>query len=133
MLNKAMLIGRITKDLELRKSPQNISVVNFSLACDSGKSGSPDYINCVAWRQSADFLADYCGKGDLVYVEGAIKTRSYENKAKQKVYVTEVQCSEVKLLAKKKAAGEVQTSPEESAESEYDPDYDLAEEQRKFL
>ena len=133
MLNKVMLIGRITKDMELKKSPQNLSVINFSLACDSGKNGSPDYINCVAWRQSAEFLADYCGKGDLIYVEGAIKTRSYENKSGQKIYVTEVQCSEVKLLAKKKTNEVQQTITEEPEDGFRDPDYDFEEEERRLF
>ncbi len=133
MLNKVMLIGRITKDMELKKSPQNLSVINFSLACDSGKNGNPDYINCVAWRQSAEFLADYCGKGDLIYVEGAIKTRSYENKSGQKVYVTEVQCSEVKLLAKKKTNEVQQTITEEPEDGFRDPDYDFEEEERRLF
>ena len=65
MLNKAMLIGRITRDMELKKSPQNLSVVNFTLVCDSRKDSEPDYINCVAWRNTAEFLVEHCGKGDL--------------------------------------------------------------------
>lgn len=132
MLNKVMLIGRITRDMELKKSPSNLSVVDFTLACDSKKDGNPDYIKCVAWRNSADFLADHCGKGDLLYVEGAIKTRSYENKAGQKVYVTEVQCSEVKLLAKKKAEGEYQPSLEDSLKEDNDPDHDFEEDDRQI-
>lgn len=133
MLNKVMLIGRITKDMELKKSPQNLSVVDFTLACEGGKSGSVDYISCVAWRQSADFLVDYCGKGDLIYAEGAIKTRSYENRSKQKVYVTEVQCNEVKLLAKKKVALENQTAAEGQEKEDSDPDHDFKEEERQFF
>ena len=131
MLNKVMLIGRITKEMELKKSPQNLSVVDFTLACEGSKSGSVDYISCVAWRQSADFLVDYCGKGDLIYAEGAIKTRSYENRSKQKVYVTEVQCSEVKLLAKKKVTPENQTAADDQEKE--DPDHDFEEEERQFF
>ena len=67
-----------------------------------------------------------------MYVEGAIKTRSYENKSGQKVYVTEVQCSEVKLLAKKKAEGEYQPSIEDSLKEDNDPDYDFEEEDRQI-
>ncbi len=133
MLNKVMLIGRITKDMELKKSPQNLSVVDFTLACEGSKSGSVDYISCVAWRQSADFLVDYCDKGDLIYAEGAIKTRSYENRSKQKVYVTEVQCSEVKLLAKKKATLENQTAAQDQEKEDSDPDHDFEEEERQFF
>ena len=131
MLNKAMLIGRITKNIELKRSLQNLSVVNFTLACDSKKKDEADYINCVAWRNSAEFLVDHCGKGDLIYAEGAIKTRSYENKSGQKVYATEVQCNEVKLLAKKK--GENQPTLEETNDDNYDPDYDFEEEGRKIF
>ena len=103
MINNVVLVGRLTKDVELRKTNSNISVCSFTLACNrrfqSQQGGqSADFINCIAWRQSADFLAKYASKGSIVGVEGRITTRSYDNQSGQKVYVTEVTCDSVQLI-----------------------------------
>ncbi len=102
MINKAILVGRLTKDIELRKTSSNISTCSFTLACNrrfTGQGNGPtaDFINCVAWRQSADFLSQYASKGSIVGVEGRITTRSYEGQ-NGKVYVTEVTCDNVQLI-----------------------------------
>ena len=103
MINRVVLVGRLTKDVELRKTNSNTSVCSFTLACDrkyQSQQGGPtaDFINCIAWRQSADFLAKYAAKGRIVGVEGRITTRSYDNQSGQKVYVTEVTCDSVQLI-----------------------------------
>ena len=103
MINRVVLVGRLTKDVELRKTNSNTSVCSFTLACNrrfqSQQGGqTADFINCIAWRQSADFLAKYAFKGSIVGVEGRISTRSYDNQAGQKVYVTEVTCDSVQLI-----------------------------------
>ena len=104
MINKVILVGRLTKEVELRKTQQNTSVCSFTLACNRRVSSSQqggqtaDFINCIAWRQSADFLARYATKGAIVGVEGRISTRSYDNQQGQKVYVTEVTCDSVQLI-----------------------------------
>lgn len=103
MINRVVLVGRLTKDVELRKTNSNTSVCSFTLACNrrfqSQQGGqTADFINCIAWRQSADFLAKYASKGSIVGVEGRITTRSYDNQAGQKVYVTEVTCDSVQLI-----------------------------------
>lgn len=103
MINRVVLVGRLTKDVELRKTNSNTSVCSFTLACNrrfqSQQGGqTADFINCIAWRQSADFLAKYASKGSIVGVEGRISTRSYDNQAGQKVYVTEVTCDSVQLI-----------------------------------
>ena len=124
MLNKVMLIGRITRDLEIRKTRENLSVLNFTLVCNSSgsKDSEPDYINCVAWREQADYLGMYAGKGDLIYAEGAMKTRKYE-KGGNTYYTTEVQCRDVKILVRKKKEEVPSFSPaepEDSADEDYE-------------
>ena len=110
MINNVVLVGRLTKDIELRKTSSNISTCTFTLACNrkytSGNSNGPtaDFISCVAWRQSADFLAQYASKGSIVGVEGRITTRNYEGQ-NGKVYVTEVTCDSVQLIGGSKNAG----------------------------
>lgn len=93
--NNANLIGRITRDLELKSSQNGTSIVSFTLAVDrefKNKSGQreTDFISCVAWHKSAEILAQYAHKGDMVSVQGEIRTRNYTNRDGQKVYVTEV-------------------------------------------
>lgn len=109
MINNVVLVGRLTKDIELRKTSSNISTCTFTLACNrkysGGNSNGPtaDFISCVAWRQSADFLAQYASKGSIVGVEGRITTRNYEGQ-NGKVYVTEVTCESVQLIGGSKSA-----------------------------
>lgn len=103
MINKVVLVGRLTKDVELRKTNSNKSVCSFTLACNrrftSNQEGgqTADFINCIAWNQSADFLAKYASKGAIVGVDGRIQTRNYEGQ-NGKVYVTEVVCDSVQLI-----------------------------------
>ena len=103
MINRVVLVGRLTKDIELRKTNSNISTCTFTLACNrryaNANNGGPtaDFISCVAWRQSADFLAQYASKGAIVGVEGRITTRNYDG-PNGKVYVTEVTCDNVQLI-----------------------------------
>lgn len=101
MINRVVLVGRLTKDIELRKTQSNISYTRFTLACDrpmsqNGQQGA-DFITCVAWRQSADFLANYASKGRVVGIDGRITTGSYEGQ-NGRVYTTEVTCDSVRLL-----------------------------------
>jgi len=101
MINKVILTGRITKDIELRKTTSGVSVVSFTLAVNRkfvSEDAKADFINCIAWRQSADFLHNYAKKGALLGVEGRIEVRSYENSKGEKVYATEVTCDSVEIL-----------------------------------
>lgn len=107
MINKVILVGRITRDPELRKTSSGISTVSFTLACNRRFSSSQggqeaDFINCVAWRQSADFMANYVKKGSLLGVEGRIQTRNYKDQNDRTVYVTEVVCDSVQILESKR-------------------------------
>ena len=104
MINRVVLVGRLTKDIEIRKTNSNISTCTFTLACNRRYSSAnnnnqptADFISCVAWRQSADFLAQYASKGSIVGVEGRITTRNYDGQ-NGKVYVTEVTCDSVQLI-----------------------------------
>ena len=101
MINRVVLVGRITKDIELKKTTSGLSVAQFTVACDRRKSGEQeqqaDFINCVAWRQPAEFLGQYAKKGNMVGVDGRLQTRSYDRDG-QKVHITEVVADNVRLL-----------------------------------
>ena len=103
MINRVVLVGRLTKDIELRKTPSNLSVCRFTVACDrrvkSKQDGTSnaDFITCVAWNQSADFLAQYASKGSVVAIDGRITTGSYEGQ-NGRVYTTEVTCENVRII-----------------------------------
>ena len=113
MINKVILEGRLTKDIELRKTAGNISTAQFSLAVPRKfKKDEADFINCVAWRNQADFLDQYSHKGDLLSVEGYISTRSYEGQ-NGKVYVTEVICQDVNILTRSEPKNEPQSNSKE--------------------
>ena len=95
MLNRIVLMGRLTRDPELRKTQSDTQVCSFSLAVDrnftkAGEEKQTDFINIVAWRSTADFIGKYFKKGQLVAVEGSIRTRNYTDNSGNKRYVTEV-------------------------------------------
>lgn len=106
-MNKSILIGRITKDPELRTTPNNRSVCQFTIAVnrtytnEEGKREA-DFINCVVWDKQAENLAMYQKKGNQIAVEGRIQTRNYDDKDGKKVYVTEVLVNNISFLDTKK-------------------------------
>lgn len=106
-MNKAILMGRLTKDPELKTTPSQIPVCSFSIAIDrrvkEGANKQTDFINCVAWRGTAEFLAKYFKKGQRVLVTGSIQTRSWE-KDGVKREATEVQVDEVEFVETKESA-----------------------------
>lgn len=109
MINRVVLVGRITKDPMLRKTQTGTSVVSFTVACNRrvpSQGQDADFINCVAWNKTADFMSQYVKKGALLGVEGRIQTRSYDDKDGKRVYVTEVVAENVQFLESKKAAAE---------------------------
>ena len=98
----------MTRDPELRRTPQGDAVTSFTLAVNrnfTSRDGQQqaDFINCVVWRKPAENVERYCSKGSLVGVEGRIQTRSYDNTQGQKVYVVEVICDSVQFLETKSA------------------------------
>ncbi len=112
MINRVVLVGRITKDPVLRKTNSGMSVVSFTVACNRRFQGNQeqqaDFISCVAWNKTADFMNQYVRKGALVGVEGRIQTGSYDDQSGRKVYTTDVVCDSVQLLESKSAATERQ-------------------------
>lgn len=104
MLNRAILIGRLTKDPELRYTPAGVAVTQFTLACDrpftnqQTKEKEADFIPVVTWRQLAENCANFLKKGRLCAVEGRIQVRNYDNNEGKKVYVTEVIADNVRFL-----------------------------------
>lgn len=93
MLNNINLCGRLTADPELKYTPNGISVIQFTLAVDrdySGEQKQTDFINCVAWRQTAEFIAKYFNKGKLMILNGTLQTRKYTTQEGQNRTITEV-------------------------------------------
>lgn len=103
MINSTVLVGRLTRDPELKYTGNNIAVASFSLAVnrnfkDANGEREADFINCVIWRQQAENLANWAKKGALIGITGRIQTRSYENQQGQRVYVTEVVAENFQML-----------------------------------
>lgn len=112
MLNRVILIGRLTKDPELRYTPAGVAVTQFTLACErpfqTGGEKETDFIPIVTWRQLAETCANYLRKGRLTAVEGRIQVRNYENNEGKRVYVTEVIADNVRFLEGNRDSGERQ-------------------------
>ena len=105
-MNKVILIGRLTKDPELKTTGSGIATVAFSIAVQrnfTNQNGEreADFINCVAWRRQAENIAKYCKKGTQVAVDGRIQVRNYDAQDGTKRYVTEVICDNVTFLGSK--------------------------------
>ncbi|HEQ0955953.1 TPA: single-stranded DNA-binding protein [Streptococcus pyogenes] len=103
MINNIVLVGRMTKDAELRYTASQVAVATFTLAVnrrfkEQNGEREADFINCVIWRQSAENLANWAKKGALIGVTGRIQTRNYENQQEQRVYVTEVVAESFQML-----------------------------------
>ncbi|HEL2003057.1 TPA: single-stranded DNA-binding protein [Streptococcus suis] len=107
MINNVVLVGRLTRDVELRYTPSNQAVATFTLAVNrnfknqSTGEREADFINCVLWRQQAENLANWTKKGHLIGITGRIQTRSYDNQQGQRVYVTEVVAESFQVLEKR--------------------------------
>lgn len=103
MINNVVLVGRITKDLELRYTSNNKETTSFTVAINrafKGQDGQTqaDFINCVAFGKTAENVCRYCAKGSMIGVEGRIQTRNYQNNQGNTVYVTEVIADRVQFL-----------------------------------
>ncbi|CYU55930.1 single-stranded DNA-binding protein [Streptococcus suis] len=103
MINNVVLVGRMTKDAELRYTPSNVAAATFTLAVNRNRKNEngereADFINCVIWRQAAENLANWAKKGALIGIVGSIQTRNYENQQGQRVYVTEVIANQFHML-----------------------------------
>ncbi|GGA47182.1 single-stranded DNA-binding protein [Paenibacillus physcomitrellae] len=110
MLNRVILIGRLTRDPELRYTPSGVAVTQFTIAVDrpftsQGGEREADFIPVVTWRQLAETCANYLRKGRLTAVEGRIQVRNYENNEGKRVYVTEVIADNVRFLESSREGG----------------------------
>lgn len=106
MINNVTLIGRLTRDAELRYTPNNIATAQFNIARNRNFKNAndeydADFINCVMWREQAERFCNWTRKGMLVGITGRIQTRSYENQHGQRVYVTEVVAESFQVLEKR--------------------------------
>lgn len=118
MLNRVILMGRITQDLELKQTQSGNAVLSFTVAVDrnyapQGQDRQTDFINCVAWKQKAEFINNYFAKGRMIAVEGNLQTRTYDDKNGTKHYITEVVVDNVSFTGEpKQQSGQAQETAE---------------------
>ncbi len=110
MLNKAILVGRLTKDPELRSTQSGVSVASFTVAVSrsyarQGEERQTDFINCVAFRNTADFISRYFAKGNMIGLDGSIQTRTWDDQEGKRHWVTEVVVNEAHFVESKKDSG----------------------------
>lgn len=110
MMNRVVLVGRLTKDPELRYTPAGVAVATFTLAVNrnfTNQAGEreADFINCVVWRKPAENVANFLKKGSLAGVDGKVQTRNYEGQDGKRVYVTEILAESVQFLEPRSANG----------------------------
>ena len=128
-MNKVVLLGRLTKDIELRYTESNVAVGNLTLAVkrrikNTNGEYESDFINCTCWKETAETMNKYLKKGDQVLVEGRIQTRNYEDKDGNKRYATEVVIEHMDFVSSKK---EQTTEVKEEPKEEKNPFEDMKE------
>lgn len=127
-MNKVMLVGNLTADPKYQTTQSNTSYAQFTVAVnrryhDANGNQQTDFINCVAWRQTADFVQKYFVKGMRIGVEGSIQTRNYNAQDGSKRYVTEVNVEQVEFVERRQnGAGTPQTAPAAQTFTEVDDD-----------
>ena len=129
-MNKAILIGRLTRDPELRYTSSGRAVCQFSIAISRNYTNQQgqrdtDFINCVVWDKQAENLAKYITKGRLIAVDGRIQTRNYDNNEGKKVYVTEVLANNIQFLESKNS-GQGNNSESNPFDSMPEPSYPVS-------
>ena len=129
-MNKVILMGRLTKDVEIRQTPNNISVARFTIAVnrrfvkDGGQQA--DFINCIAWRKTGEFISRYFQKGSMIAVVGSIQTRSWDGNDGKKQYATEVIVDEAYFTGSKSensTGGKFSDSELNDLNSQYGDDF----------
>ncbi len=109
-MNKVILVGRLTKNPELRATTSGVSVCSFTVACDrrfvkQGEERKADFINCIAWRQSGEAIAKYFAQGNRIALEGSIQTRSWTDNEGKTRYATEVVVDQWEFAQSKSEGG----------------------------
>jgi single-strand DNA-binding protein len=124
MMNRTVLVGRLTKDPDLRYTPNGVPVATFTLAVNRpfSKEKESDFINCLVWKKAAENVANFLKKGSLAGVDGRIQTRNYEGQDGKKVYVTEVLAESVQFLDNKNKDNTQQDKPAPKQEKREDND-----------
>lgn len=117
MINRVVVVGRLTKDPELRYTPSGVPMARFTVAVNrtfSNQQGEKeaDFIGCIAWRKQAENLANFMRKGSLIGVEGRIQTGSYEGQDGKRVYTTDVVADSVQFLEPRSGGGGMQGQPQ---------------------
>ena len=126
-MNKVCLTGRITKNIELKYNQNNVAITSFNLAVtrkfknQNGEYES-DFINCIAYKSTAELLNKYVKKGDLLGIEGRIQTRNYEDKDGKRVYVTEVIVDSIDFLQSRKGESKQETTKTENTKQKLSDD-----------
>lgn len=126
-MNKVCLTGRTTKDIELKYNQNNVAITSFNLAVtrkfknQNGEYES-DFINCIAYKSTAELLNKYVKKGDLLGIEGRIQTRNYEDKDGKRVYVTEVIVDSIDFLQSRKDESKQETTKTENTKQKLSDD-----------
>ena len=124
MINNVTLVGRLTKDVELKYTPSNVANVSFTLAVNrtfknANGEREADFINCVIWRQAAENFANWVKKGALIGITGRIQTRNYENQQGQRVYITEVIAENFQMLeSRNQQQGQQQVQPQQATQQQ---------------
>ncbi len=121
MINRVVLVGRITADPEVRKTQSGLSVCSFTVAMNRRTNREiSDFVRCTAWRQTADFMGQYISKGALIGVEGSLQSGSYQDKdSGKKISTLEVTCDSVQILESKGARQQSSNSGYEQPTSTY--------------
>lgn len=119
-MNKVILVGRLTRDPELRTTQSGVSVCSFTVACDrryqkQGEERQADFINCIAWRQQADFICKFFTKGMRIALDGSIQTRSWDDNDGNKKYATEVVVDHAEFAQSKNEGAGSYSAPSQAA------------------
>ena len=136
-MNKWIGIGRLTKEPEIKNTSNQIPVCTFTLAIDrkfKDKDGNKqtDFINCVAWRQTATFISSYFHKGNRIAVVGSVQTRSFDGDDGKKVYITEILVDEAEFVESNSNSNNSNNSTAKSAATKPDNDEEVSNEDLPF-
>lgn len=125
--NRIILVGRLTKDPEIRYTPSGKAVASFRLAVDRGRNNEADFIDCIVWERQAETVSQYCSKGRLVLVEGRLQMRNYEAQDGTRRTVYEVQANIVRFLPDRNQSTAPTTQGEggDRGFQDFDPDDDV--------